>query len=330
MLIDEIAAFLESHGFECSRQIRDGYDVICTHTANGNVEKTILPLDIRAVSPEEAIEASESASDAVIFIRSMDGFPLIIPEDRWRRQEAMTKQRLLAHLELFGTVYARNCEIRRIEKQEAQAFLAANHSYGYSACRYRYGMFLRRNTGALCPVNGIKPGTLVAVATFSNARRWTKGEKVISSYEWTRYASLPSLRISGGMGKMLRAFIDEVHPDDIMSYADMEWSEGDAYRSLGFRKEGYKDPVLFMIDNSWNRIPASRINSGKPEKPSDIIPREPGKSTDVIPSKPGKYTDVIPRESEKYTDVIPRGVEESKFYRNIGSRKFRLKLTDYE
>lgn len=297
MLIDEITAFLESHGFECSRQIRDGFDVICTHTANGNIEKTILPLEIRAASHEEAIEASESASYAVRFIRNKDGFPLTIPEDRWRRQGEMMKRRLLAHLELFGTVYARNCEIRRIEKPEAQAFLSANHSYGYSACRYRYGMFLKRNTGRLCTVNGIEPGTLVAVATFSNARRWTKGEKVISSYEWTRYASLPSLRISGGMGKMLRTFIDEVHPDDIMSYADLEWSEGDVYKSLGFKKEGCKDPVLFMIDNSWNRIPASRIISNRSGKPADVIPDE---------------------------------VEESRFFRNFGSMKFRLKLTDYE
>ena len=215
MLIDEIRAFLERHGFECSRQIRDGFDVICTHTANSNIEKTILPLEIRSTSPEEAIEASESASDAVRFIRSTGGSPITIPEDRWRRLGEMMKQRLLAHLELFGTVYARNCEIRRIEKAEAQAFLSANHSYGYSACRYRYGMFLKRNTGRLCPVNGIEPGTLVAVATFSSARRWAKGDKVISSYEWTRYASLPFLRISGGMGKMLRAFIDEVQESGV-------------------------------------------------------------------------------------------------------------------
>lgn len=296
MLINEITSFLEGHGFECSRQIRDGYDVICTHTANGNIGKTILPLEMRATSPEEAIEAGERASDAVRFIRTCDGYPLIITEDRWNSHREMMEQRLLAHLGLFGTVYARNCEIRRIEKPEAQNFLNRHHSYGYAACRYRYGMFLKRNTGSISSINGLSPGTLVAVATFSNARKWAKSDKEIRSYEWTRFASLPFLRISGGMGKMLKAFIDEVHPDDIMSYADLEWSEGYVYKSLGFKEEGCKDPVMFLIDNSWNRIPASRI-SGKA-----------GKSTDVIQSE----------------------VEESKFFRNFGSRKYRLKLTDYE
>jgi hypothetical protein len=39
------------------------------------------------------------------------------------------------------------------------------------------------------------------------------------------------------MGKLLKAFIDEMHPDDIMSYADASWSNGDAYRKLGFTEE---------------------------------------------------------------------------------------------
>ena len=59
----------------------------------------------------------------------------------------MMQARLLAHLEFFEQAYARNCEVRRIEKSEAEAFLKENHSYGYAACKYRYGLFLKRHTG---------------------------------------------------------------------------------------------------------------------------------------------------------------------------------------
>ena len=77
-----------------------------------------------------------------------------------------------------------------------------------------------------------------AVATFSNARRWLKDGVKISSYEWVRYASLPELRVIGGMGKLLNAFIDDVGPDDIMSYADAAQQDGgEAYRRLGFVEE---------------------------------------------------------------------------------------------
>lgn len=78
----------------------------------------------------------------------------------------------------------------------------------------------------------------MAVATFSNARRWQKGGRTVSSYEWIRYASLEGCRVTGGMGKLLQAFIDDVHPDDIMTYADLSWPDGgEVYKTLGFEEE---------------------------------------------------------------------------------------------
>lgn len=302
-LIDDITRFLADNGFECSRQMRYDFDVICVRTLDGRKSRIVLPLEIKAKTLEEAVLANESAQEAVRMMSVHEGYPLIITEDRWERQREMMESRLLAHLELFSQAYARNCEIRRIEKSEAQAFLNGNHSYGYAACRYRYGLFLKRHTGHIAEdlrsldsarddrmenrddSNGYL-GKLIAVATFSNARRWMKDGKEIRSYEWTRYASLPHMRISGGMGKLLKAFIDEVHPDDIMSYADMEWSKGSVYEALGFREELGKEPVDFVVDGqTWERFP---IKSGMTE-----------------------------------------GADRVLFFRNFGSRKFRLKLTDY-
>ena len=39
---------------------------------------------------------------------------------------------------------------------------------------------------------------------------------------------------------MLKTFINEQKPDDIMTYAISDWSEGDVYRKLGFVEEGIK------------------------------------------------------------------------------------------
>ena len=78
----------------------------------------------------------------------------------------------------------------------------------------------------------------MAVATFSNARRWLKGGNVVRSHEWIRYASLEGTRVTGGMGKLLQTFIDDVHPDDVMTYADAAWPDGgEVYRLLGFKEE---------------------------------------------------------------------------------------------
>lgn len=144
-------------------------------------------------------------------------------------------------------IFARNCSVRRIGKPESAAFLNAYHRLGDTGCRYRYGLFVERSTGA--EEASLPAGTLVAVAGFSGARRWLKGERRISSYEWVRYASIEGIRVTGGMSKLLNAFIGEVHPDDIMSYADPDSPDhGDVYRTLGFASEGMAEKPGFRCE----------------------------------------------------------------------------------
>lgn len=191
--------------------------------------------------------------------------------------------------EKFHSVFARNCEIRRIDRELAASFLNACHLYGDCAAAYRYGLFVSRSPGGAkgaavggavgsaegcvedcaegCAADGAEGGamgaavgcavgaaegrqtypigTLVAVASFSKARRWSKkgenGEQeTICSYEWLRYASLPELRVLGGMGRILARFIEDFHPDDIMSYVPLRHFSGEVYESLGFVSEGVK------------------------------------------------------------------------------------------
>ncbi len=322
-LTQDILTFLTANGFECKIESVCGSEVICVSNKEG-LKRIVLPVSITAATPEDAQRQSADLQETVRTLTEQSSCKmLIITEDRWRSQRSMMEARLLAHLEVFFPVYARNCEIRKIDKAEAAAFLEANHSYGDAACRYRYGMFLRRHTGwrsqiqlsnpdqeknteQNCSIReALKPGTLIAVAEFSNARKWIKGDKTIRSYEWTRYASLPGVRINGGMGKMLKHFIKEVQPDDIMSYADLEWSEGAVYEQLGFTLEGRKEAVSFIIDcNTWER-------------------------NAIRDSSPTHFTSILdsgcPQEEAEGTEK-----EDIRYFRNLGSNKYRLKLTDYQ
>ncbi len=131
-------------------------------------------------------------------------------------------------------IFARNCDCRRIPKNLAKEFLDKYHTMGYTNCRYAYGLFTKKLT------KDIEENVLVGVATFSSAKKWQKGNKLISSYEWIRYACLSGYRINGGMSKILKCFIDELGADDIMTYIDPTWSNGEAYKALGFKEEGLK------------------------------------------------------------------------------------------
>ena len=89
------------------------------------------------------------------------------------------------------------------------------------------------------------PG-MVAVATFSSGQRREDGTL---SYEWVRYASVQGVRVVGGMGRLLDAFVATVGdgiPMDVMTYADLEWYDGRSYLRLGFKPCGDRAPVWFL------------------------------------------------------------------------------------
>ena len=314
--VRDIYGFLESCGLSIHK-VRSGYgfESISVGITPEEKSRPIILLGIVADSPEKASAQQEAASEEITILRSETGlYPLIVTEDRWRRQNETMRLRLLSHLEIFSQIYARNCEIRRIDKETSQAFLEVNHSYGDAACKYRYGLFLKRHTGHNA-INTLTPGILVAVATFSNARKWVKGDKTIRSYEWTRYASLPGVRLSGGMGRLLKAFIKDVKPDDIMTYADLEWSEGKVYEQLGFTLEGTRPSVTFTIDTSeWSRTAmSSEATAGV-----DMPPPARGCLAEGQTGVNGSCA----------LDDMPPPAR--RFFQNLGSNKYRLKLTDYQ
>lgn len=238
--VSEIRDFLSQNGIAATETVNDGFSVfVC-----GNVN--VIPVSVSSVSLESAEEQHVRLSD-VVFV--LPGKKVLVPEDMWRGRPGMMRPRLLAQLGRFRSVFARNTVVSRIGKEEAASFLDRCHSYRDAASRYRYGVFT-------------KAGELVAVASFSSGRTWVKEGRTVRSYEWVRYASLPDVRVVGGMGKVLKSFEEDVHPDDIMSYADMEWTDGAVYERLGFIEDGIRPPVQFVIDPvSWVRTALSRADS---------------------------------------------------------------------
>lgn len=186
---------------------------------------------------------------------------LYLFEDRWWREGALLRQRLLAHLGVFRSIFARNCEVKEVTSDVAATFLERYHSYGWARCKYKYGLYFK--------------GELVAVSTFSAPRKMKRvvasQEVSLDSYEWVRYASLPDCRISGGMGKLLQKFVEEVHPQEVMSYADREWSEGGAYKKLGFNLVETKSPIEFYINTlTWDRISLKKVQCDKAFRNIDL------------------------------------------------------------
>ncbi|MCI2082898.1 MAG: hypothetical protein LKK08_03870 [Bacteroidales bacterium] len=176
---------------------------------------------------------------------------ILLYEDRWLGDESgALKKRLAACLGKFRSVFARKCAVSRTDILTANAFLDKCHSYGAASAKYKYSLTF--------------DGELVAVATFSGKKRLPSmdhsypGTKI--SCEWIRYASLPDVRVSGGMGKMLKAFMKDVDPEEVLSYSDNEWSKGEVYGKLGFTRMFRTPPQEYYVNKkTYGRISAIKV-----------------------------------------------------------------------
>ena len=181
-------------------------------------------------------------------------------EDRWYHDNEVIKKRVSANLGRFTTIFARNCEVQAVDNDTVKQFLNRYHSYGYARAKYKYVLKYK--------------GEVVAAALFSAPRLFEREidgiQYKLQSYEWVRYASKDDVRVVGGMGKLMNAFIKEHSPQEIMSYSDREWSNGDVYRRLGFREVEVRPAVEFLVDKgSYERISVKKIANDKRYKKFD-------------------------------------------------------------
>lgn len=159
-------------------------------------------------------------------------------EDVWFNR----KDQVLARLKsIFGyntKIHGRQTKIEKLSKPIAETFLNVNHLQGYVSSRYKLGLFFK--------------GELVAVATFSALRKMNHSENY-KSVELIRFAVKAGYSVIGGLSKLISSFRDLQKPNDIMTYADRDWSAGEAYIKLGFEFTDGLAPQTFNLDENFNR-----------------------------------------------------------------------------
>ena len=181
-------------------------------------------------------------------------------EDVYLSKPNLVESRILSMLGNFTRLHGRHCFTARIDKPTADNFLEINHLQGSVKAKFKYGLFLKPQyverfiSSVVCEDtdNGnskITVPLLVAVATFSGGRTMKIGNRTDTrSFELIRFATLQGYVVVGGMNKLLKAFIKEHQPDDIMSFADRDWSDGRSYDKLGFIRIQNSLPQSFYIN----------------------------------------------------------------------------------
>jgi hypothetical protein len=147
-------------------------------------------------------------------------------EDEWLSNKALVLNKI-AHLIGVNTaksVGGRECKIKQIDSNIKSDFLFINHIQGADKSEIAYGAYYA--------------DTLVSVMCFTNKRSMNGSLTNGGEYELSRYATDNGYRVVGVAGKLIKRFINDYNPKNIISFGDRRWvmdGDNNMYTKLGFK-----------------------------------------------------------------------------------------------
>lgn len=136
-------------------------------------------------------------------------------------------------------IYARKCEVREIDSSLKNKFLEKNHIQGKDFSTIKLGLFFNNE--------------LMSVMTFCKPRI-SLGHKTNSvyDYELSRFASDINVTVVGGFSKMLSYFKKNYEWENIITYADKRFSQGNLYEKNNFTSQTDSKPSYNYINLNKN------------------------------------------------------------------------------
>ncbi len=157
-------------------------------------------------------------------------------EDIWFSKRAQVLSRIKSFLGKNQSFHGRKAKLLILDGKETKKFLNENHLQGYVKAKYNLAL-----------VDGEK---IIAVACFSEARPMPSRGMEYQSAELVRFASISGLTVVGGLSKLIKYFMKLNPVDDLMTYADRDWSLGKGYQNLGFEFVNITEPAFLYLNTA--------------------------------------------------------------------------------
>lgn len=250
--VQPLCTWLETLHFQCKTENLEVFFCRIQVFSGLNLVMEITFIETGNWQKYGSLEKLQTEIEAIENQRKNGVRSIILWDDFWITKAEIIKSRISAALGISQKIPARLTTVRRIDKATAASFIEKNHLNGDVTSKYRYGLFLPATYFRVLNSEFQKHVTsgemLVTVATFSRPRIFQRETQPFRSYELIRFASLLNSNVVGGLDKLLHAFIREREPDDLMTYADLEWSDGSNYEKLGFKKISQIPPIPFYVN----------------------------------------------------------------------------------
>ncbi|MCT4665163.1 MAG: hypothetical protein N4A45_08025 [Flavobacteriales bacterium] len=160
---------------------------------------------------------------------------LIVWENQWTFQSHLVKSKIQSKLGNIPRIHGRKTQVRRVDKPTAASFLKTNHLLPPITGKIRLGLYDTQNT-------------LIALSVFSSGIRWKEREG--RSYEILRFCNHHQYRVQGGFSKILKAFILDKKPIQLMTYSEKGSYQTNLYEKSGFDKSEDPKELIYYLEKN--------------------------------------------------------------------------------
>jgi hypothetical protein len=171
-------------------------------------------------------------------IENNSKFLILIWEDLWSTKRNVIESKIKHLVNQSIKIHARQTKVKEISALESESFLSKNHLFEPSKGFKRLAL--------------IKNEAIVAVAVFAKRRKFRDGSY---SSELIMFSTLNYHHVNGGLTKLISRFKIDYPIKTLMTYIDLDWSEGAKFEKVGFKLHGFNQPKYYYPANlSTNRV----------------------------------------------------------------------------
>lgn len=180
---------------------------------------------------------------------------LSIWEDWIRNKPEIVKSIIKAKLGIFDhRIGARECIIKEVPTQESTNFLEENHIQGKTNSNVKLGLYYKTE--------------LICLMTFGN-KKGCSGNTKWEGWDLSRFCTKKGWQVVGGAERLLKYFKKD-HKEPIISFASNDISNGNLYKKLGFREEGWSHAYWYICGNGLKRYHRSTFTKSSIKKKWNI------------------------------------------------------------
>lgn len=149
--------------------------------------------------------------------------------DEWMYKKQICKSIIRDILGVYkNNIFVNQCLIKEVPFEDTNVFLESNHIEGkYTSPSINIGLYY----------NDVLVQVMIFVKESNN------------NYNLMRLSTTLNTNIIGGANEMFKYFTEKYNPDEVISYVDRRWSNGDLYETLGFQLTHISKPHHTYVVN---------------------------------------------------------------------------------